>query len=271
MEDKRPEASGDERGEAAAAGAPAESGDRGHRPSASVRDHRDGPRADRKAVNELEHFSLHAVFGVAEGVPADDDERAVLVQAVAAATAAEGVTLRGWYDVAGFRAEADIMMWIHGEDVDALQAVYHRVRNELVGAFEPVWSVVSTHRPSEFNRGHIPAILDNFGPRRYICVYPFVRSYEWYTMAPEKRAKMLAEHGISGRQFPDVLASTLSAFALGDYEWILSFEADQLNKLVDAMRHQRAVEARHHVREEIPFFTGPLVELGELLERQPRG
>ncbi|OKL54551.1 hypothetical protein BSZ39_03595 [Bowdeniella nasicola] len=238
------------------------------KPSASVRDHRDGPRANRKDVNELDYFSLHAVFALTDALPADDADRAQLIDGIAAAT--KNVTLRGWYDVSGFRADADIMMWIHGEDVDDLQAAYHEVRNLLMGYFEPVWSVVSTHRPSEFNRGHIPAILDNFGPRDYICVYPFVRSYEWYTMAPEKRAKMLAEHGISGREFPDVLASTLSAFALGDYEWVLSFEADHLNRLVDAMRHQRGVEARHHVREEIPFFTGPRVDFAELLGRQPR-
>ncbi len=238
------------------------------RPAASVRDHRDGPRADRNAVNEMEHFSLHAVFALAQPLPADDAARAALVERLQQATS--GVTVRGWYDVAGYRADADLMVWIHGEDVDALQAAYRQVRAELYEWCEPVWSVVSTHRPSEFNRGHIPAILDNFGPRDYICVYPFVRSYEWYTMPAERRAKMLAEHGISGRQFPDVLASTLSAFALGDYEWILSFEADQLNKLVDVMRHQRGVEARHHVREEIPFFTGPLCELADLVDRQPR-
>jgi chlorite dismutase len=81
---------------------------------------------------------------------------------------------------------------------------------------------------------------------------------------------MLREHGMAGREYPEVVASTLAAFALGDYEWLLAFESDELHSLVDAMRHQRGVEARLHVREETPFFTGPRVELSEWIGRQPR-
>jgi chlorite dismutase len=81
---------------------------------------------------------------------------------------------------------------------------------------------------------------------------------------------MLREHGMAGREYPDVRRlDDLAAFALGDYEWLLAFEADELHSLVDAMRHQRGVEARLHVREETPFFTGPRVELSEWIERQP--
>ena len=238
------------------------------KPTASVRDHRDGPRADRAAVNELDYFAMHAVFSLRAPLPADDGARAALGEKIEAACA--GVTVRGWYDVAGYRADADILVWLHGPDPRALQRAYQGVRAALAGHFSPAWSAVCSHRPSEFNRGHIPAILDNFGPRDFICVYPFVRSYEWYTMPAEDRKRMLAEHGISGRHYPDVLASTMSSFALGDYEWILTFEADELNRLVDAMRHQRSVEARHHVRLEVPFFTGPRAELTDLLGRQPR-
>ena len=81
---------------------------------------------------------------------------------------------------------------------------------------------------------------------------------------------MLREHGMAAHGFPDVKASTLSGFALGDYEWILSFEADELHRLVDIMHHLRATQARLHVREETPFFTGQRVELSEWLNRQPQ-
>jgi hydrogen peroxide-dependent heme synthase len=67
-----------------------------------------------------------------------------------------------------------------------------------------------------------------------------------------------------------VRANTVSAFALGDYEWILAFEAPELHRIVDVMRELRAVQARRHVREEIPFFTGPRVALADWAERQPR-
>ena len=66
------------------------------------------------------------------------------------------------------------------------------------------------------------------------------------------------------RDYKDVRANTVASFALGDYEWILAFEADELYRIVDLMRLLRASEARMHVREEVPFYTGrrrPVAEL----------
>jgi chlorite dismutase len=106
-------------------------------------------------------------------------------------------------------------------------------------------------------------------PRGYVCVYPFVRSYEWYLLPDDERRALLAEHGQMARAYPDVRANTVSSFALGDYEWILAFEADELHRIVDLMRHLRGSETRRHVREEIPFFTGPRVDPADLVTRLP--
>ena len=73
---------------------------------------------------------------------------------------------------------------------------------------------------------------------------------------------MLADHGRKGAAYRSVVANTVAAFALGDYEWILPMESDSLTDLVDMMRDLRATEARLHVREEVPFFTGRRIELG---------
>ena len=162
------------------------------------------------------------------------------------------------------RADADYMIWWHAEDVEALQGAYADLRRTtaLGRASVPVWSQVALHRPAEFNKSHVPAFLAGEEPRRYVCVYPFVRSYDWYLLPDEERRQMLADHGQAARGYPDVRANTVAAFALGDYEWILAFEADELDRIVDLMRHLRATEARRHVREEVPFFTGPRVQVG---------
>ena len=80
---------------------------------------------------------------------------------------------------------------------------------------------------------------------------------------------MLADHGKAARAYKDVRANTVSSFALGDYEWLLAFEAPELYRIVDLMRDLRATEARLHVREETPFFTGPRVSAEELVARLP--
>jgi chlorite dismutase len=71
---------------------------------------------------------------------------------------------------------------------------------------------------------------------------------------------------MSGSTYPQVQANTVASFALGDYEWILALEADDLVDLVDLMRHLRSTGARRHVREEIPFFTGRLLTRAEIAE-----
>ncbi len=122
---------------------------------------------------------------------------------------------------------------------------------------------------AEFNKSHVPAFLAGERARGYLCLYPFVRSYEWYLLPEEERRALLVEHGMMGRDYPDVRANTVSAFALGDYEWLLAFEADELHRIVELMRHLRASGARRHVREEIPFFTGPRRPVAELIADLP--
>ena len=202
-------------------------------------------------------------------------ERAVVVDAATAADAAgaaiaetPGVVLRGWYDVGGLRGDADLMLWLHASSSDELQDAYHALLRTPWGrSLTPVWSQMALHRPAEFNKGHVPAFMADERVRPYVCVYPFVRSYEWYLLDDAERRELLVEHGVMGRDYPDVRANTVASFALGDYEWILAFEADELHRIVDLMRHLRGSRARLHVREEIPFYTGRLVELAEAITR----
>ena len=157
-------------------------------------------------------------------------------------------------------------------DPEVLQDAYHRLRASALGKFlDPVWSCMGLHTPAEFNKRHIPACFGGVAPRDWAMVYPFVRSYDWYLKAPEERARIMAEHGRNGfAQYPDVKGSTLSAFGFSDYEWVLAFEADSLDRLEGVMHAQRYTEARLYVREDTPFFTGPRASLGEWAERQPR-
>ena len=179
----------------------------------------------------------------------------------------DGVTLRGIYDVSGLRADADLMFWLTGSDPVALQAAVRRLRRtEPVRSLLPTWSALGVHREAEFNRSHVPGFLRGEPARRWLAVYPFVRSLDWYVLPDEDRSRMLAEHGRKGAAYRSVIANTVAAFALGDYEWILPMESDELTDLVDMMRDLRATEARLHVREEIPFFTGRRIEVAEIPE-----
>ncbi len=204
--------------------------------------------------------------GHPQPLPQDRTELAAEAEALLEQSLAKDVYTRGTYDISGYRADADLMIWWTCPDPDVLQETYGRFRSTALGRqLEPVWSAYGLHRPAEFNRNHIPAYVRREDPRRYICVYPFVRSLEWYVLPDYERKGMLAEHGIMGREYPDVRANTVAAFGLGDYEWLLAFEADELHRIVDCIRHLRTSRARLHTKLEIPFYTGVRKPLAEIV------
>jgi hydrogen peroxide-dependent heme synthase len=233
------------------------------------------PRPRARDLNELIRYTMWSVFRVNDRAALDAaaQSRETLtaeLEELLDQAAGKGVTTRGCYDVQGLRADADYMFWWIAPTSDDLQELYTRFRRTQLGrASEPVWSVMALHRPAEFNKGHIPAFLADEPPRGYVCVYPFVRSYEWYLLDPAERRAMLAEHGMMAREYPDVRANTVSCFALNDYEWMLAFEADELHRIVDLMRHLRGARARLHTREEIPFYTGRRKAPAELIASLP--
>ncbi|HJB64589.1 MAG TPA: chlorite dismutase family protein, partial [Candidatus Microbacterium pullistercoris] len=113
---------------------------------------------------------------------------------------------------------------------------------------------------------HIPGYLRGEHARDWLVVYPFVRSYDWYLLPDDERRRMLADHGRRGAAFTSVVANTMPAFALGDYEWMLPMESDSLTDLVDMMRDLRYTDARLHVREELPFYTGRRIAVGDVAD-----
>ncbi len=223
-----------------------------------------------RELNATIRYTMWSVFRVATALPATRDDLASEVEGLIEQLAAKDVVVRGTYDVSALRADADLMVWWHSPSSDALQEAYARFRRTALGRhLEPVWSVMGLHRPAEFNKSHIPAFLAGEPPRGYLCVYPFVRSYDWYVLPEAERRDMLVEHGQLARGYPDVRANTVASFALNDYEWLLAFEADELHRIVDLMRELRAAKARLHVRVEVPFYTGRRRPIREIIATMP--
>lgn len=210
-------------------------------------------------------YTLWAVFRRDPSRPAPAGD----LTAAVAEVEASGAVVRGFYDVSGLRADADIMIWLTGIGIapEALQSALRTLRRaEPLGSLLPVWNAMGVHRDAEFTASHLPAFMRDKDPEAWLTVYPFVRSYDWYILPDEERRQMLADHGRKGAAHRSVLSNTVASFALGDYEWILALEAPELVELVDLMRDLRQTEARRHVREEVPFYTGRRIDLAEIAE-----
>ena len=215
-------------------------------------------------------YALYASFAADPARPLAAAQRHHAATEAESALGDGDATLRGAYTVGGYRADADLLLWLVGHSADAVQDALIRFRrSELGDALSPVWSGIGVHREAEFVKSHMPAFMRGEPPLRYVSVYPYVRSLEWYLLPEEERSEMLREHGEMGRSRPEVRANTVSAFALGDYEWLLAFECDELEPIVDLMRLLRGAEARRHTREELPFHTGRRRPLEEVVADLP--
>ncbi|WP_299299402.1 hydrogen peroxide-dependent heme synthase [uncultured Brachybacterium sp.] len=228
----------------------------------------DSPAQEAQSVEDIAQttrYTSYTVFRRLSGLTEDGELTTAQIQASLAevtqlieSTSESGVEILGFYDVSGFRAEADLMLWLAADDPADLQTALREFERSLAGTWlHREWAGVGVHRMAEFAKGHAPSFMvPGFERKQWITVYPFVRSYDWYLLADDERNRMLREHGLLGRDYPQVNANTVAAFALGDYEWLLSFEADDLHDLVDMMRHLRYSDARLHVRDELPFHAG---------------
>ena len=218
---------------------------------------------------ETLYWAAYTVLERTEQRPQDADSAAnrEAFDALVADLEQRDVTVRGVYDVSGMREGADLMVWLTGKEPEVLQAAIRELRRQpLLAGTRQSWNAMGVHREAEFTSNHSPAFARGAEAGAWVCVYPFVRSYEWYYMNPQRRGEMLKNHGMKAREYPQVLANTIACFGLNDFEWLLALEAPELVDLVDIMRHFRNTEARLHVREETPFYTGRRITTHEIAE-----
>jgi chlorite dismutase len=219
-----------------------------------------------ESENSPSGFTLWAVWKRNPDAPSSESDPAEL-ETIVGHIEDYGISVRGFYDVSGLKADADLMVWLHGPVPEDLQKALRRLRRtELLRQLLPVWNVMGVHRDAEFNRQHVPGFLRGIEPKQWLCLYPFVRTPEWYLIDEAERRRMLADHGRKGAAFTGVTANTVAAFALGDYEWLLPLEADDPTELVDLMRDLRYTDARRFVKEEVPFYTGRRLRFDEIAE-----
>ena len=197
-----------------------------------------------REINDSIRYTMWSVFRL-EAVLGEDSDRVAEgaeVEKLFAELAEADVVVRGVYDVSGLRADADVMVWWHAAASEELQAAYHRFRRTRsdAGSRRSGPSSRCTGRPSS-----TAATSRRSSPtRRRRRTSASTRSCAPTSGTSSRRpsaAALLAEHGQMARDYKDVRANTVASFALGDYEWILAFEADELHRIVDLMRALRAL------------------------------
>lgn len=166
------------------------------------------------------------------------------------------------YSTVGLRRDADFLLWMTADNVDAFQEIIADLLNTYLGKYLDVpylWMAMT--RPSVYTKQHITAFELGLKPLRYLVVYPFVKSREWYLLPFEKRKKMMEEHGKIGRQYPNVRLNTTYSFGLDDQDFMLAFEVGELSEFQDLMMKLRESEVSRYTMRDTPMIVSVMKDL----------
>lgn len=195
------------------------------------------------------------------------------------------LTLRGAYSMVGLRHDADLLLWLHGPDLGAMQDLAVALRKTALGAYlENVYAYSGLVPVSRYAPEHRPAFIKGQPPRTYLSIYPFVKTPEWYLLPFEQRRALMAEHGRMGQRHSavheaaapetggggtavavaeavavaagQVLANTIHSFGLGDQEFVVAFESEDPAAIEHMVEDLRAAEVRRYTAIDTPIFLG---------------
>ena len=166
----------------------------------------------------------------------------------------------------GLRHDVDFFLWAIAKDLEPLQRFAAQVLKTEFGHYlKPTYTFLAMTRPSVYNPSHIAAFEQGQSPRRYLFLYPFVKSREWYLLPFEKRREIMQGHMTIGEKYPMVRLNTTYSFGLGDQDFVLAFETDQPAAFEDLVQRLRETEASRYTVRDTPFILGRWCRSGEEL------
>jgi chlorite dismutase len=172
------------------------------------------------------------------------------------------------YSTIGLRAEGELLLWRMAERLEDVEQTAAELLSAGVGRWlTPQISMIGLTRPSQYVKRPTTQEQSLFeGERsRYLVVYPFVKSIEWYLAPPEERQEVMRGHMRVGHRYPQVRQLLAYSFGLDDQEFIVAYETDDLVAFQDLVRELRETESRRSTVRDTPIITGIQRPLGEVL------
>ena len=193
-------------------------------------------------------------------------ERAELAAVVTEMAEREGVILRS-YSLVGTRGDADLMLWMVSDRLDELHQLAARINQTAIAGYleQPYHYLAMTKRSMYAERhahedgapqeGRSSRLIIAPSRRRYLFVYPFVKTRAWHRLSAEERQRQMNEHIAMGHRYPGVKINTTYSFGLDDQEFVVAFESDSVSDFLDLVQDMRASEASTHTVRDVPSFT----------------
>ncbi|MDQ2902906.1 MAG: chlorite dismutase family protein [Ktedonobacteraceae bacterium] len=173
---------------------------------------------------------------------------------------AESSLLRS-YSLYGLRTDCDLMLWQATYEIEHVQALSSRLRRSIIGPYlRESQSFLSMTKRSIYvgknARGaHDPRLVIAPEDKKYLFVYPFVKTRAWYALPLEDRKRMMNEHIRLGLTYPQITLNTTYSYGLDDQEFVVAFESDSVSDFLDLVQALRETEASSYTLRDTPMFT----------------
>lgn len=169
-----------------------------------------------------------------------------------------------WHLATGLRAEVDLVIWAFAPAVASFQAfVADLARTGLGSYLELTYAFLALRKPSQYTAHHAAAFEHGLPPKRYLFLYPFVKSREWYLLPFDQRRRLMEQHAAVGATYPSVRLNTTYAFGLGDQDFVLAFEADEPADFEDLVQKLRESEASRYTVRDTPMIVAAFHSLDD--------
>lgn len=177
------------------------------------------------------------------------------------------------YSTTGIKAGCDFVVWRIGFDLESLQRQDAAVnKTTLAGYLSTPHRFLSMTKRSQYVDPVDPFHDENSrtrimpGRRKYLFVYPFVKTRPWYLKSMEERQKSMTEHIRVGNDYPSVKLNTTYSFGLDDQDFVVAFETDEPADFLDLVQSLRETESSLFTQRDTPMFTCVKKEIGEILD-----
>lgn len=176
------------------------------------------------------------------------------------------------YSLVGLRKSADLMLWRIGYDLDLFQEMTARLNQTALGKYLTVTEnfLSMTKRSMYIDKFHPEHVEDRLhiipGKGKYLFIYPFVKTRDWYMKTPDERQLLMDEHIRVGMKYHSVKLHTTYSFGLDDQEFVVAFETDEPSDFLDLVEELRFTQASKFTLRDTPMYTCRQRDLAECLQ-----
>jgi len=165
------------------------------------------------------------------------------------------------------------MLWQATYDIEDLRRLSSDIRRSSMGPYlREVNSMLSMTKRSVYvgknarGAAHDPRLVIAPLDKKYLFVYPFVKTRPWYALPMEDRSRMMKQHIAVGLKYPSVTINTTYSYGLDDQEFVVAFETDSITDFLDLVEELRYTEASMYTLRDTPMYTCTAEPLDEILE-----